>query len=224
GRGGGRGAPACRARSAALRSPPRSVARRYFCSLARSRCATPLRCSAAEAQRGVLVMKQFSWPWILAAVLLLGGLLGYLYLDHWTSQACTRRGKARIQAKEYSQAIDDFSAAVRLDPKNAVAYHGRGVAYLHLGEHGRAIMDFSEAMWLDPSDAGAPHNRGVAYYHKQDYDRALADLGEAIRLNPSFTEAYLARSRVYAKRGEDARARTDLQKPAELDRSLEKPG
>src|SRR5262245_21449614 len=48
------------------------------------------------------------WVGVLLGAALLGFHYGFHYLDHWGAQASTRRGKARIQVKEYSQAMDDF--------------------------------------------------------------------------------------------------------------------
>ena len=59
-------------------------------------------------------------------------------------------------------AIADFSEAIRLNPKDAVAYNNRGVAYYAKSDLDRAIADFNEAIRLDPKDAIAYNNRGAA--------------------------------------------------------------
>jgi tetratricopeptide (TPR) repeat protein len=137
-----------------------------------------------------------------------------------TARAYAWRGNARNKLKDYSQAIDDFTEAIRLDP-SAMAYRGRGQAYFNQGEQDRAVADFSEAIRLEPNEANGPYIRGLAYFKKEDYDRALADFAEAIRLNPSYRNAYLMRGSVYAKKGDEARAKADRQKAAELDPSLQ---
>ena len=67
--------------------------------------------------------------------------------------AYTMRGNARLSLKDYTQAIDDFSEVVRLDPKNSMAYRNRGIAYCKTGETDRAIAACTEAIRLDPKDA-----------------------------------------------------------------------
>jgi len=47
------------------------------------------------------------------------------------------------------RAIADFDAALKLDPKDAVAFNNRGFAYRHKGDADRAIADFGEAIRLN---------------------------------------------------------------------------
>ena len=158
-----------------------------------------------------------SWGWIPVAVLLAAVPLGFHFLDRWAADAATRSGRAAINSKQYSQAVDHFNRAIQIAPKYAPAYHGRGVAYFHQGEWDRAIADFTQAIQLDATDARSRYDRGVAYSRVEDYDRALTDFGDAIRLKPGYARAYRARGWVYGKKGDAARAEADRQKGAELD-------
>ena len=169
--------------------------------------------------RGASATKAGQWQAAVDAFSEAIGLAPALPAD--AARAYAWRGNARSQLKDYSQAIADFSEAIRLDP-SAMAYRGRGRAYFHQGEHDRAVADFNEVIRLEPNEATGPYIRGLAYLKTKDFDRALADFGEAIRLKPSYKEAYLARSSAYAKKGDDARATADRQKAHELDPSLEK--
>jgi tetratricopeptide (TPR) repeat protein len=101
------------------------------------------------------------------------------------------------------------STAIRLDPKNELAYYNRGLAYNKKGEHDRAIADLDEAIRLNPQDAEPYVGRGEAYASKDELDRAIADLDEAIRLNPKFATAYNARGLAYYSKGDYARAIAD---------------
>jgi tetratricopeptide (TPR) repeat protein len=64
--------------------------------------------------------------------------------------------------------IADFNEAIRLDPKNAVAYGNRGMVYYGNSDLDRAIADFDEAIRLDPKDATNYNNRGAARVAKGD--------------------------------------------------------
>ena len=90
-------------------------------------------------------MRRFPWRWALVGILLLGGV-GLFYLDRWAAAAVTRRGRALVNSKEYSQAFEHFNRAIQIDAKYAPAYHGRGVAYFCQGEWDRAIAS-SERRW-----------------------------------------------------------------------------
>jgi tetratricopeptide (TPR) repeat protein len=116
------------------------------------------------------------------------------------------RGLAWIAKGELDRAIADFTEAIRLNPKDALAYSNRGIAWADKGDFDRAIVNYTTAIRLDPlprSDlSGIPHvnihhNRGIAWAKKGDLDRAIADYDEAIRLDPSFAWAYYTRGVVW---------------------------
>jgi tetratricopeptide (TPR) repeat protein len=110
---------------------------------------------------------------------------------------------------DYDRAIASASEAMRLDPKNALAFTNRGAAYGSKGDFDRAIADFNEAIRLNPNYARAVNNRGLAYGKKGDVDRAIADYTEAIRLNPNYAVAFNNRGVAYGKKGDFDRAIAD---------------
>ena len=57
----------------------------------------------------------------------------------------------------------DYTEAIRLDPKLAVAYNSRGNVYYDEGDYDRAIADYNEAIRLDPKYAFAYNSRGDIY-------------------------------------------------------------
>ncbi|HKQ79230.1 MAG TPA: tetratricopeptide repeat protein [Blastocatellia bacterium] len=114
-------------------------------------------------------------------------------------------------------AIADFSEAIRLDPKYAMAYNNRGVAYVTKNEYDRAIADFSEAIRLDPNFVFAYRNRGHVYFSMKYYDWAIVDFSEAIRLDPKFALAYNDRGGVYLSRNDYYRAIADFSEAIRFD-------
>jgi len=61
-------------------------------------------------------------------------------------------GKARPRwSSDPDRAIADYSEAIRLDPKHAIAYCNRGDGYRSIYDYGRAIADYDEAIRLDSS-------------------------------------------------------------------------
>ena len=57
----------------------------------------------------------------------------------------TAGGSSYGNKGNFDRAIADFSEAIRLDPKDARAYHDRGVAYGKKGEMAKAEEDFAQA-------------------------------------------------------------------------------
>ena len=78
----------------------------------------------------------------------------------------------------------DYDEAIRLDPKNVLAFDNRGSAWRAKKEYDKAIKDYDEAIRLDPDVALVFNNRGSAWNDKKDYDTAIKDFDEAIRLTP----------------------------------------
>ena len=122
------------------------------------------------------------------------------------------RALADATGGEFDKAIADYTDAIRLDPKCALAYCGQGIAYWFKGDYDKAIADFTEAIRLDPNYANAYRNRGLAYKSKHDYDKAIADYTEAIRLEPKNARAYYERGCAYVGNGDDDHANADLAK------------
>jgi tetratricopeptide (TPR) repeat protein/serine/threonine protein kinase len=108
------------------------------------------------------------------------------------------------KAAGYDGLIHTYTKALRLSPRDAVAYYNRGYLYNARGEYDKAIADCSEAIAFDPDYAAAYSSRGYAYNAKNEYDKALADCTQAIRLNPKSAFAYKERACAYgAKRAYD---------------------
>ena len=89
-----------------------------------------------------------------------------------------------LSQKDSDLRIDNCSDAIRLDPKDAVAYHNRGAAYVSRGELDRGIADYTKAIELNPTYGDAYNGRGFAYASKGDYVRAVADVTRANELTP----------------------------------------
>lgn len=56
----------------------------------------------------------------------------------------------------------DLDEAIRLDPKNRLAYQNRGLLRAEAGDLNRAADDFSRALALDPSDDITLFNRPLS--------------------------------------------------------------
>lgn len=115
------------------------------------------------------------------------------------------------------KAIDQFSQALRIDPKFVLAYYNRALALQHLGEAQRAIQDYSEAIRLEPHFVDAYANRGVVYENLQQYERAIRDYSEAIRLAPKIAVNHANRASSYGKLGRHQEAVSDYEEAVRLD-------
>jgi tetratricopeptide (TPR) repeat protein len=94
------------------------------------------------------------------------------------------RGNVYFTKGKYDRAIQDYDQAIRLDPRNSLAFGNRAAAYGEKGEYDRAFQDFDQAIRLDPNYAEAFYNRGSVELNIGDYNRAIRDFDQAIRLKP----------------------------------------
>ncbi|MDR2633259.1 MAG: tetratricopeptide repeat protein, partial [Treponema sp.] len=118
---------------------------------------------------------------------------------------------------DYITAIEEYTAAIQLDPNMANAYASRGNAYWNKGDWDRTIADCTQAIRLNPDYAWAYSLRGDAYRNKGDYERAIADCTQAVRLKPDYVGAYYNRGLAYKNKGDYDRAIADYTQAIRLD-------
>lgn len=84
----------------------------------------------------------------------------------------------------YEEAIIAFTAAIEIDPKQALAYVGRGDAYVTSGETkenlAAAQADYEKAIELDETNAEAYLGLADVYIRQGNYDKALQVLKNAL--------------------------------------------
>jgi tetratricopeptide (TPR) repeat protein len=117
-----------------------------------------------------------------------------------------------LRQAEGQIAIDDYDEAIRINPKDAVAYFNRGTTYHSLNKKKRAIEDYDQAIRLNPEYADAYHNRGTTYRVLGQFRRAIEDYDQAIHLNPRDAVAYNNRGNAYKLQGKKAEAIADFEK------------
>ena len=130
------------------------------------------------------------------------------------------RGLANDLEHDSTEAIQDYSQAIALDPNIAMAYTNRGTDYDLKGDYDQAIQDFNHSIRLNPNLAITYTNRGVTYADRGDNDQAIQDYNEAIRLRPDDPWAYNNRGCTYAEKGDYTLAIQDYNKAIELNPHL----
>jgi tetratricopeptide (TPR) repeat protein len=126
------------------------------------------------------------------------------------------RGSVYRDRSDYDRAIEDYTAAIRLDPRYAAPHNGRGIAYRYKGDPDRALVDLEAAIRLKADNPSYHHNRANVYLDLAQYDRAIADYGNAIRLNPKFSLAFSQRAAAFRRKGDYERSIADYDKAIEL--------
>ncbi len=92
-----------------------------------------------------------------------------------TAQENFDKGMKHFDQKEYSQAIECFDAAIKIEPDFSVAFLERGIAKLLNQEYRGAIYDFNKVIELDPENCEAYLYRSKAKEKTGDPEGAKKD-------------------------------------------------
>lgn len=120
------------------------------------------------------------------------------------------RGQIHGASGRTSKAIEDFDAAIRLNPFDANYFMFRGGAKYQQGNDDDAKQDFDQALRLNPKSLYALQARGLIHNAQGNYDNAISDLSRALELKPDEFEVLAARATVYQKQGKYEQASEDL--------------
>jgi tetratricopeptide (TPR) repeat protein len=103
------------------------------------------------------------------------------------------RGRAYWRKNQNERALEDFDAAIRLDPRNAEAYAGRGLVRIETSASEEASSDFDKALQIDKKCVWALLGRGLYRVKQKSYDKAVADFTDVIKQHPRLSLAFLGR-------------------------------
>jgi tetratricopeptide (TPR) repeat protein len=134
------------------------------------------------------------------------------------------RGIEKGKKGDLKGAMADFDKAIKLDPKDAVAYYNRAYAKRLKKDFNGALADYNRTIELDPANADAFYNRGnVKAMNLKDIDGAIADFDRTIELNPEHSHAYYNRAIAKKLKGDKAGSDADYKRAGEIDPALAPP-
>lgn len=134
------------------------------------------------------------------------------------SLALYRRAVALDASGHTDKALDDYTAAIKADPKSSLAFLGRGVLLAaRKRAYDRAVEDFDRVLVIEPDNVEALVSRGDAFAQLGDLGRAMADLNRAVALAPDKPTVLLARGQAESRRGNLAGAARDYETALKLD-------
>ena len=124
--------------------------------------------------------------------------------------AANALGIARATAGDPERAIEAFRAALRLDPRNGVAWQNIGLTRLHQRRLEEALVAFDEAFKINDRLPRAWNGRGAALEGLGRHAEALEAWEKAIALDPEQFEALLNLGTVALEQGRRELAREAL--------------
>jgi tetratricopeptide (TPR) repeat protein len=90
-----------------------------------------------------------------------------------------------LMGTELDKALEDCSAAVKLEPESAQYLDSRGLVYLRLGELEKALEDYNTALRINPKIAWSLYGRGIIRLRKGETEAGNADIAAAKVIHPS---------------------------------------
>ncbi|XP_065762956.1 tetratricopeptide repeat protein 6 [Muntiacus reevesi] len=132
------------------------------------------------------------------------------------SLAYFNAGNIYFHHRQFSQASDYFSKALKFDPENECATMNRAIANTVLKRYEEAKEDFAYVVESCPLWAAVYFNRAYFYCCLKQYELAEEDLSKALSLKPNDALIYNLRAEVRGKIGLIEEAMADYNKALDL--------
>ncbi len=82
------------------------------------------------------------------------------------------------------RALQEFDAAIKINPRYAIAHNNRGEAFENMSQLDDAMAAYNMAIDINPRYARAYANRGDIWRKKGNRDNAIADYRHALSIDP----------------------------------------
>ena len=151
-----------------------------------------------------------------------------LLLHGTITEAYHDKGKAYLDNKRYTEAVEVFQKAINFDAdlgnssqnsplENTHIHAHLGTAYIGMQAYQNAIVALEKAIALDPDLVDAHYNLGFAYVEQGHADKAIPHLERAIAIAPNLKRAHYNLARAHRELGNLAAATRALKETLRLD-------
>ncbi len=129
-----------------------------------------------------------------------------------------RIGRQQLADEDYHEAIETFSALIRMRPDSAAAYYSRGSARYHArADLDRAVNDLTTALRLEPHQYKAYRMRGLARAQQGDWAGLRDDCSLALKYYPNSAELHNLRGTACYRLQDFAAALASFEEAVRLD-------
>jgi Flp pilus assembly protein TadD len=136
--------------------------------------------------------------------------------------ALYRRGQVYASKGAYLLAVNDFTEAIRLNPKDVEAYNNRCWARTVIGDLQSALRDCNEALRLRPNFVDALDSRGLLNLKNGQTKNAIADFDAALKISPRLTSSLYGRGLAKQRNGSISEGELDIANAKAMDPNIAK--
>ena len=127
------------------------------------------------------------------------------------------RGLIHLQNNQISEALEDLTYALEINPRLDSAYNNRANCHAAQGNLVAAVSDYDVALDLNPANVRAWINQGITFRQMNSFDLAIENFDIALIISDRLKEnIYAERGRTYHLRGDWNCAVADYQVAIEL--------
>lgn len=130
---------------------------------------------------------------------------------HW--QTLFQRGITQGLIRQYTNAVNTYTAAIEQSPKNPFLYLNRSTTRSEMIDFISSIDNSYQRITIDSDPVNRLKNNSSRTYN---YDEAIADLNKAAKLFPEFAHIYYNRGNLQAQSGRLPEAFEDFSQAIEL--------
>ena len=123
------------------------------------------------------------------------------------------RGVTQALIKQYTNAVNTYSAAIELNPTNPFLYLNRSTTRAEMIDFISSLDNSYHRITIDSDPANRLNNTHKRTY---SYDEAIADLNKVVKLFPDFAYSYYNRANLMALSGSMPEAYEDYTKAIAL--------
>lgn len=136
---------------------------------------------------------------------------------HPTKHNLSNKALAEVNIKNYAQAIEDYTEAIKLDKNDSKIYAARAFVYAQQNDYEKAKSDYDEAIKINPEEPSYYENRGIMKLSLMKYNDAIDDFSIAIKKKDDEPEFYFNRGNARLENGDNIGAIQDYDEAIKLD-------
>ena len=126
-------------------------------------------------------------------------------------------GKYHLNLQQYDQALAEFEAAAKADPKLPFVHFNLGLVHLKKQDYGQARDEFVKDAAVEPDLALNYEELGNVYWLMQDDKNAEKSYREALHRNPRLVDSRLGLAKIFQKQQKYALALPEVDAAVKLD-------